>query len=594
MSAPDAVLVFPPLNILVTHPELGIPQLTANLRKHGRTVAQADANMEFMYRHLCRPQVLERCFRELAWRGPRGDFLDRAARAMNAAKPAPLRLKLGRSPSRELYRRAARENLFSNVKETVPLPELPEALRPLAEPGAWRGFVELLDAVTFRPPSWSAEDVAALSRERFPVLEEFYAGFLDRVLARGAPKVFGVTLCSASQLIPALVLARLARERAPSSRIVAGGVWCTAAGELLPGFAAFFERFDAAVLHEGELPLLEILDRVDSGRGLEGIGGVVLRGRAPEPPAAPIPLEALEFPVYDGLPMDLYPMPTLAVRLTRGCHWAQCTFCYHVFPGYTELHSTPKEGVSDRHLSRILDHMDEMHRLYGRTHFTLSDNGAPGAVLRRFARSLRERGSAYTWESLARFDAGLDEAHFRDLAASGCKELFFGLETVTKGELDAFSKGIELEPADAQLRSCWRSGIAPFVFLLCHPLQPRESFHDTLRWVSERAETIYKVILFRFCLARFTRAFLRRAELGLRLPAGAEGWLDPFNVPYRAPGELAIDDFIREAEAFEAAHLSLRYSASVAPSASTTGGLARLGLTVWGRWPTPRSGGPEA
>jgi len=608
----ELLLLFPPSNILVSHPELGIPQLTANLRKRGVKVSQRDLNMEFQYRFLVRPEVLralmERCFPSKGAQPlpkSREGALKGLAVALNKLKPAKLRAALKPDPLEYMNRRAAENNILSNVKESVELPGLPEAvktakgkaakraLESLREPGVWKGLVELVDGLLLQPPSASEADAAAAAAAGEPLLESFYKESLDGAFSDGVPAAVGITLCTFTQLVPAMVLARLIKERSPDTAVFAGGTWCTAARDVLPGFDAFFGAFDAAIIHEGELPLARLLELKTERSAWPSVPGVITQGRAPAEPEAPVPLGELAFPVYDGMPMELYPMRTVSVRLMRGCHWAKCTFCYHVYPGYTECHSTSEEEVDQAHLDALLGHMEEVQEDYGVTHFTLADNGAPSEVLLRFARALNARRLGVTWESLARFEDGLPDGYFKELSASGCRELFFGLETVSAAELDSFSKGIDLDTADACLTACSENRIASFVFVLCHPFQSRASLRKTLRWTAERAGAIYKVILFRFCLARFSRAFRRLEALGLSLLPGAERWLDVFCVPHRRKGELRVASFLAEAARAAAGEDGLREEAVSGEEKDLTGqssgssSRAPKGLMVWGCWPPP-------
>jgi len=539
MSDPEVVLVFPPLNVLVTHPELGIPQLSAHLRARAVETRQWDLNMEFLYRYLTRSDVLRRILggASRAWDA------ESLGKAVNLAKPAASRLRLRSGFARYAKVRAAKTNVISFIKE-VRIP-------PLDRPGVWRVFVETLEAVYVQPASRSAAGISRAASAGLPLLDAFFSEFLGRIPKSGAPRILGITICSFAQLVPAMILARMARARFPKIRVLAGGTWCTAAKELLPGFSYFFKCFDAAVIHEGETPLFAALERVRAGKDLSGLPGVVLPGQPVPDPAPPVPLEKLALPEYDGFPMELYPMKTAAVRLTRGCHWARCTFCHHVYPGYTELVSTAPDEISAAHLGRMLGHMRDLRERFGITHFTTADNGPSPRVLQAFSKRLIKENESFTWDSLARFEAGLDKGHYRLLAKAGCKELFFGLETSSAKELGAFSKGIDMRTAQSCLKGCAKAGITAFAFVLCHPFQRLDSFRGTLAWAAERADFLSQVILFRFCLARFSRAYSRAAELGMELLPASSRCLDVFDVPFKVEGELPVEAFIREGERFE-------------------------------------------
>ena len=118
------------------------------------------------------------------------------------------------------------------------------------------------------------------------------------------------------------------------------------------------------------------------------------------------------------------------------------------------------------------------------------------------------------------------------------------LESCSLSELEAFEKGIDLGLVEMSLETCSRAGIGTFVFVLSHPRQPPESYEQTLQWIENRFETVTQIIAFRFCLARFSRAYSKRGELGLRLKRGASRNLDVFAVPYSAEQEMPLERFM--------------------------------------------------
>jgi radical SAM superfamily enzyme YgiQ (UPF0313 family) len=409
----------------------------------------------------------------------------------------------------------------------------------------WRALVEMVDGIALQPRSFSERDVVAAAGSGLPLLERFYDAFLDEALADGAPACFGLSVGSTFQLVPALVLARMVRLRDPGVKILAGGSWFTAARGLLPELASLARFVDAAVVHEAEVPLLEIMTRIREGRSFRSVRGVAVPGGPEATPVAPVPLEQLEPPVYDGIPVELYhEEPAVAVRLTRGCHWARCDFCHHVYPGYTELHSSRPDDVSDAYIARLLDHVDALAAGRGVGNLWLSDNGPPAPLLERFATALLGRGTRVAWESLARFEPRLTPAACETLARSGCRNLYFGLETSAPDELMAWEKGIDLGLVERCLTASSRAGIGNFVFVLCHPGQSEGTYERTLRWIQDRFESVAQIIAFRFQLARFSRAYEKRRDLGLRLRRGASRNLDVFALPFTAEGEMPLETFI--------------------------------------------------
>jgi hypothetical protein len=557
MGPPDVILVIPPMNVQVTHPDIGVPQLTAHLRRLGFSVLQHDLNMAFMYRHLADPDVVSGFLDTISRRSGRdisGLFLDSLLEsiglAMSESRPPDLRPEMGPDVRGYMNRRAARLNILSNVQD------LEVDVKVLGRRGAWKGFVEMVDGIHLQPRSFTEKDLLAAARSEIPLLETFYERFLDSALEAGAPRLLGISIGSTTQLLPALVLARMARAR--ELMVVAGGPWCSAARDLLPGLGSLRRYLDAAVIHEGERPLVEILGRLERSEPLGSIDGVVVPGKEPAAPPVPVPLEELAPPEYDGMNIDLHPVPAAPVRLTRGCHWARCDFCHHVFPGYTELHASTEASISDGYIDGLVDHIEDLKAGHGVEQIFLSDNGPPWRLLHRFASRLLERDTSIHWESLARFEPELTVEACRDVAASGCRGLYFGLETSSVKELGALAKGIDLEVAERCLEMCAQAGVWSFVFVLCHPLQTLESYRETFEWLKDRFDSVTQVIAFRFTLARFSRAYRKRNQMGIRLRRGASSNLDVFAVPYTSDTDVPLDAFIDLTERYETELRNLR------------------------------------
>ena len=89
MSRTDLALFFPPGGLKFYFPELGIPQLTADLRARGFTVTQHDLNAQFLARYLKEPSVRQALRKRFAARKrlliPKAD-IDQISRAVDKDK----------------------------------------------------------------------------------------------------------------------------------------------------------------------------------------------------------------------------------------------------------------------------------------------------------------------------------------------------------------------------------------------------------------------------------------------------------------------------------------------------------------------------
>lgn len=576
-------LVFPPFDPSVLIPEIGVPILAAALRSAGHDVSQGDWNQEFLHGYLGRLD---------AFAGPLAamDGLEEQYRRACANDRDQLLAALARGWARPWQRHEVDEPLLAaraREREEGKSPHvLPHQVRrdwgddlremqqrepgragallaALARHGARdprfrRDLLRVIQHFTCLPSSYRATEVLAEVERPHPLLDPYLEGRLDDLGAGGAPGLLGLSIWSTGQLVPALQLARAARQRFPGIRIVAGGAWVTYARRQIPRVPALFQWIDYFVVHEGDRALLRIAGALDAGERVPVLPGVMTRTTRPgddlavEPPLAFVDTA---LPEYSGYPMALYAVPRLTLRLFRGCHWARCTFCTHTPHPYTRRHSFRRdETLPAAYLARLADHVREMGGRHGICEFTMADNVVSPAVMAQLCRWNHAEGLGFTWDSLARFESEYSPAFCRELARGGCQQLDLGLETAGNEALRQIAKGITSDQALENLRNLRDAGIRTKVFLLSYPGQGATEFERTLRFVTRHGDLISEVAISRFALALDTLPYHRTEQLGLRLAPDADPWLDVYAMPYEAVEELTWDEVVALTRQFLPGH----------------------------------------
>ena len=95
---------------------------------------------------------------------------------------------------------------------------------------------------------------------------------------------------------------------------------------------AIFSLFDSAVVFDGEVPLLNLAQALEGDGDLSQVPNLVYRDggtiRVTER-KVPEKINDLPLPDFDGLPLDKYLAPYLALPLltARGCYFGKCAFC---------------------------------------------------------------------------------------------------------------------------------------------------------------------------------------------------------------------------------------------------------------------------
>jgi radical SAM superfamily enzyme YgiQ (UPF0313 family) len=241
--------------------------------------------------------------------------------------------------------------------------------------------------------------------------------------------------------------------------------------------------FDAVVTGEGEFTCLEILERLQAGKSLEGVQGVVFRekGKTVKNPPRPLisDLDALPFPARELLgdanryipPPATYRRKPVAVLMTsRGCN-RRCIYCF-------QIDKERKRGIRYRSVENVLAEIEHcVKQGYREIKFIDDTLAADYDRAMLLAREIKARKLDFTWFASAcvnQVDRPLLQA-FKD---AGCWAILFGAESGVQKNLNAIRKGTTLEQIKKAVDAAKDVGIrvsTPFMFGI-----PGETYEEGL------------------------------------------------------------------------------------------------------------------
>ena len=294
---------------------------------------------------------------------------------------------------------------------------------------------------------------------KLPAADPDLPGTIAGIAADTGARFFGVTTDCSSYPVT-IRFCQLLKQRHPRAVVILGGPQATFIGP--ETIAAFPDAVDFVVRGEGEQALPELVAAVAAGGDPGEVRGIVYRsgGRIVSTPARP-PVENLDalpradfagYPVAELLSLfsPRGQQPFLPVEAGRGCPKA-CTFC-----AATRLwgrHRTKTPGA-------VVAEMAALHRQYGVNAFeVIQDNIAsePG-FLQAFCDQLVRAGAPFRWSCSISTDY-LDDERAQLMRSAGCSGVFVGIESGSPDMQRLIGKRLDLEHAEAAVRSCLGLGM---------------------------------------------------------------------------------------------------------------------------------------
>ena len=244
--------------------------------------------------------------------------------------------------------------------------------------------------------------------------------------------------------------------------------------------------FDAVVTGEGELTVLEMVDRLERDKSLEGLHGVVYKEneRIIKNPLRPLitDLDSLPFPNRDLLgdanlylpPPATYKRKPVAVMLTsRGCN-RKCIFCF-------QIDKERKIGIRYRSIENVLQEIKLCLRQGFREIKFIDDTFAEDYDrARQLAIEIRKRSLDFKWFTSACVNQ-VDKSLLKVFKDAGCWAILLGAESGVQKNLNTLQKGITLDQIRTAVKAAKDVGlkvITPFMFGI-----PGETFEEGLKTI---------------------------------------------------------------------------------------------------------------
>lgn len=301
------------------------------------------------------------------------------------------------------------------------------------------------------------------------------------------PDVLGFSTLNVSGRMAALLAEAVKREN-PNLMIVFGNFYATFNAERM---LRKYPSVDVIVRGEGEYTTLELVKCLERGRSLEEVSGITFKDktRIVSTPDRPLieDLDALPFPDRGLLEVEYHnttaginvaPEKFTSLASSRGCVF-RCRFC-----GCRRLaHNLWRSRSVENILEELHFLASEGYRqiMFVDDNFTLN----PKRVIELCRRMRREKVDV-EWICEGRVDRCSYEMVL-EMAKSGCKMMYFGIESASQKVLDYYNKQTTPEQAEIAVKNAKKAGVDIIVgsFILGAPNETRRDIQNTLRFAEK-------------------------------------------------------------------------------------------------------------
>ncbi len=300
------------------------------------------------------------------------------------------------------------------------------------------------------------------------------------------PDLVGIS-CKTLWVINAGKIARTIKEANHNITVIAGGHHVTS---LPKQSLEEFPGFDAIVIGEGEITVLDYINTINAKTDLSNVQGLAYRDgyeiKVNPRREDTLNINQLDKPAFDLLPAiathynpslaNVKKLPAFPLITSRGCPF-KCAFCdRNVFGNATRI--PPAEYT--------FSIIEDLYYNYGISDLLFDDDNIMinKKIFLKLMKLIRESDMNLSFSCQARVNS-IDEESLKILKDSGCWQLMFGIESGSQRILNAMKKGTKLHQIKNAISLCRKVGIKTFgMFIIGYPTETIETLQETVAFIT--------------------------------------------------------------------------------------------------------------
>lgn len=355
-----------------------------------------------------------------------------------------------------------------------------------------------------------------------PYTEYYEAGLVPRI-RDFRPDLIAWTCPFSPQIGTGMYASKILRRRFPDVPFLMGGTGIGDAVEEALEDPRFYDYVDYAIVGDGEEAIVDLCRAIAGEKSFDDVPGLYRRDRGKIVPPRThkiVDMNLSPIPDYRGIDFSAYAMPEpAAVYITsRGCYYGKCTFCPDSF----------REGFRKRSPEIVYEQIENIVVDQGIRHIHFFDPLTPPVTLEYVSKRIAAAKLPVKWYAEVKFEPiYMNKAYVEKLAAGGCRQLQFGLESGVQHVLDAMDKGNRLDQIEIILDNLYEAGITTAVtWFIGFPNEKKVDAEATWRFIVARRQKIHlSLFVGKFGMGHGEIVYLNPEKFGIRLGRDEHGFV---------------------------------------------------------------------
>ncbi len=328
------------------------------------------------------------------------------------------------------------------------------------------------------------------------------------------PDAIGISSFTTFLLNSAYELATELKHALPTTPLIIGGPHTTSFGEHI---LIDCPDIDYVIPGDGEIPLLELLECLHSGKEPNSVKGLIYKdkeGNIIDTGCSNVveDLDIFPFPARHIYNQELYePLPSLSPKrpvtsmiTSRGCPWARCKFCYQGGKYASPFRRRSPENVVAE-IKDLIKQYQIKNIVFWDDNFCIYPEW-----IHKFCALMKQEKINIDWSVLSRVNTVTKEM-LQEMAEVGCYSIQFGIESGNPEILKLINKGHTIEQCKKAVHWAKEAGMETRAFfVLGFPTETPEMSEKTIQFACEL--NIDYVVFFSYYVAPGTPL----AEIAMR------------------------------------------------------------------------------